>query len=139
MTTEGVQIHDGGNTVAAANYYNPTSALSGPNGSGQFLAVQLSTSADRTSLLVSSGGVAIYGILQNTPAQGDAADVCLFGLTKAVGGAAITRGASLMVDSSGRLVTATSTNVIVGYAVESCSGANDIFLAFITNGSYPHA
>lgn len=135
MATEGTMLHDGGNTVAAANYYNPGSALSGPNGSGQFLAVILSTTADRTSLLVSSGGAAIYGILQNSPALGDAADVCLVGISKAVGGAAITRGAALMTDSSARLVTQTGSNIVVGYALESCSGANDIFTAFITPGA----
>lgn len=128
-------LHDGGNTIAAANYYSPGSALPGPNGSGQFCAVQLSASADRTSLLVSSGGGAIYGILQNTPLLGDAADVCLVGISKAVGGASITRGAALMTDSSARLITQTGSNVIVGYALESCGAAGDIFTAFIVPGA----
>lgn len=139
MATEGVQLHDGGNVVAAANYYNPGTPLSGPNGSGQFLAVKLSASADRTATLANTGGEVIYGILQNTPVLGDVADVCLAGITKAVGGAAITRGAQLMTDTSGRLITATSGNQVVGVALESCGAANNLFTAEIFTGGWPHA
>ena len=74
MATEAVLIRDGSNTVAAANYSN-SAGLAGPSGSGQFLAVALSTTADRTSVLASSIGQQIYGILQNKPTRGAAADV----------------------------------------------------------------
>ena len=138
MAVESVMLRDS-TTIAAANYYNPGSALSGPNGSGQYLAVGLSASADRTSLLASSAGQAIYGILQNSPAQGDSCDVCIVGCSKAVAGAAVTRGDQLAVDTSGRLVTATSGKVIVGQAMESAGAANVIFEAFIFPALYPHA
>jgi hypothetical protein len=139
MATEGPQLRDGGNTVAAANYYSPGSALSGPNGSGQYLAVKLSTSADRTATLANTGGEPIFGVLQNTPESGAPCDVCMGGITKAVGGAAITRGAQLMTDTSARLITATSGNQVVGFALESCGAANDLFTVYIIPGGWPHA
>lgn len=137
MAVEGAMLRDG-NTISAANYYNPGTPLSGPNGSGQFLAVKLSTGADETSTLANTGGEPILGILQNSPAQGDSCDVCEVGNTKAVAGAAITRGAQLMTDTSGRLITATSTNQVVGYAKTSAGAANVLFDAFIFAGGWPH-
>jgi hypothetical protein len=120
MATEAVQIRDGSNTVAAANYSNGQS-LAGPSGSGQFLAVALSASADRTSVLASTQGQQVYGILQNKPTAGAAADVCLFGITKAVAGGTITRGSQLMVNASGQLITWTAGSAYsqVAVALES--------------------
>ena len=138
MAVEGVMLRDG-NTVAAANYYNPSSALDGPNGSGQFLAVKLSTAADNTSLLATSGGEMIFGILQNTPVQGDSCDVAIIGETKAVAGAAVTRGDLLMTDTAGRLITATATNHVIGQAKESAAAANVVFAVDLFKGGYIHA
>ena len=100
MATEGPLIHDGAQCTAAANYYNPSSALDGPNGSGQFLFVYVS--AARVVTVQTSSGGAVYGILQNTPASGQAADVGIMGISKVVAGAAITAGANLMCDTAGR-------------------------------------
>lgn len=134
MAIEGAMLRDG-NTVAAANYYNPSSALDGPNGSGQYLAVGL-TSAGETSAVIASAGVAIFGILQNTPLQGDSCDVCVVGISKAVAGGAITAGAALSVDANGRLVTQSSANLCVGYAKSSAAAAGDLFDALILPGAY---
>ena len=112
MATEAVLIRDGSNTVAAANYSN-SAGLAGPSGSGQFLAVALSTTADRTSVIASSIGQQIYGILQNKPTLGAAADVGLFGISKAVAGATVAHGCQLMVNASGQLITWTAGS---GYA-----------------------
>lgn len=130
MATESPLLVDS-NTIAAANYFNPGSALSGPNGSGQFLAVKQSASADRTSTLANSGGEDILGILQNTPLQGDAAAVGFSGTSKAVVGAAVTRGDKLMTDTSARLITATTGNFVVAEALESGAGANDIITVLV--------
>ncbi len=68
MATEAPLMRDGAQCVAAANYYNPASALPGPNGSGQFLAVYVS--AARTVSILATQGANVYGILQNTPVRG---------------------------------------------------------------------
>lgn len=108
-----------------------TAGLAGPNGTGQFLAVIMSGS--RT---VSPAGASaqIAGILQNDPAVGQAANIAFSGVTKAVAGAAITAGASLQTDASGRVITATvGTNPAIGYAIESASGANAIVTICLSN------
>lgn len=114
MATQGPMIDDGSQTVAGFDARNSTftgSTLAGPNGSGQFLAVLLSTSSSRTVVVCSTAGSTInqfiYGILQNKPQLGIAADVCIFGVTKAVAGATIASGVLLMPSSTlaGSLVT----------------------------------
>ena len=122
MASESPLIHDGAQTVAAANYYNPGSALAGPGGSGQFLGVALSSSANRTSVLASGTGQQIYGVLQNKPASGEVCDVAIFGITKAmVGSGAATRGHTAMVDSTGAFTDWVSgaSNAQVGYFLET--------------------
>ena len=122
MATESPLIHDGSQTVAAASLTT-----------SQFYAVKLTGS--RAVNLASTGGEAIYGILQNKPASGQAADVGFLGVSKAIAGAAITAGAALMTDTSGRLITATSTNHRVGYAIESVSATNTIFTMMVLPGA----
>jgi hypothetical protein len=138
MATEGPLIHDGAQTQAQANY-SPTAALSGvvADGSGQFLAVKLYASTDRKTVLANSGGEAIYGILQNKPLAGQAADVGIAGVSKAVAGAAVTRGAGLMTDTSARLITATSSNHTVAFAIESAGTAGTVFtVAMVPGGGF---
>lgn len=129
MATESPLIHDGAQCVAAANYFNPATPLSGPNGSGQFLGVYIS--AARTVAVDATGGVAIYGILQNTPSLGQAADVGILGISKAVAGAALTFNDPLMTDTSGRVITATSTNHRFATALESATAAGQIITVMI--------
>jgi len=119
MSTETTLLHDG-SMIAAANYGNGAS-LSGPGGSGQYLAVIESTAADRTALLASAIGQAAIGILQNKPAAAQAADVGFLGVSKFVAGGTITRGDKLMTDASGRLITWTAGSAYcqVGTARES--------------------
>lgn len=106
MAVEGVMIRDG-NCTAGANL-SKTAALAGPNGSGQFLAMKLSTVADRTILRQNAANADVYGILQNAPLSGEAGDVCVMGISKAVYGATVAAGDFLTTDASSRLVTATT-------------------------------
>lgn len=134
MTTEAPLMKDGAQCVAAANYWNPASALYGPQGSGQFLLVFLS--GPRTVTLQTTQGALCYGVLQNAPTLGQAADVAISGITKVVVGAAVTAGQELMADTNGRAITQTSTNRKVGMALESAAGANAIIsmLIYTPNG-----
>lgn len=137
MATESPLIRDGAQTVAAANYGN-TQSLAGPSGSGQFLAVALSSAVDRTSVLASVQGQQIYGILQNKPAAGEAADVGIFGITKAVVGAAgSTRGHTQMVDATGAITdwVAGSANAQIGYALET--GASGAIISLFVGATSP--
>ncbi len=99
----------------------------------QFCAVKVG-GADLNVVLASSGGEAILGILQNKPTAGQAADVRFTGISKAKAGAAYSRGALLMTDSSGRLITATSGNHAVAMALEAAGGANEIRTVLVLGG-----
>ena len=114
MATEGPLIHDGSQTTAAADL-----------SAKQFYAVKIT--AARAVNLASTGGEAIYGILQNTPTSGLAADVGILGVSKAIAGAAVTAGDYLMTDTSGRLITVTTTNHRVAQALEAAGAAGVIF------------
>ena len=130
MATESPLIHDGSQCVAAADYSNTanknpstgTGASSAGTGSAQFYFVVLSQTADRTVVLASALGAQVYGILQNKPKLGEPADVGIYGLSKAIVGAAgSTHGKPQMCDVNG-LVTdwvAGAGSAQVGYALES--------------------
>lgn len=113
MATESPLINDGNNTTAAADLSTK-----------QFYAVKLT--AARAVNLASANTDSIYGILQNKPKSGEAADVGIFGISKAVAGAAISAGAALMSDTAGKLITQTSTNPKVAIALEAAGAADQI-------------
>lgn len=122
MATEGTSLHDGAQCVAAADY----------SVTGQFLAVYLT--ASRTLTVDATGGLEIYGILQNNPKLGQACDVVIFGVTKMVAGATVAAGADLMTNASGQMITATSTNHRFGQAIESAV-VNQIFTGIFTGSN----
>src|SRR5690348_9182870 len=103
MATSGAQLQDGGNRTA-------NSDLSAK----QYCAVKQTTTG-RAVDLASTGGEAIAGILLNTPTAGQAAIICQRGICQAqIGTGGVTAGDQLMTETStGKLVTKTSTNVVV--------------------------
>jgi hypothetical protein len=140
MATESPLIHDGSQCTSFANYYNPTVALLGVNGSGQFLAVSLQAAR---VVQIATGPTAgpIYGILQNTPMAGDVADVGIMGISKAVAGAAITFGQELMVGTGGTLGqlvpwASGAANFKVGMAIEAASAQGVVFTMMIYTPNY---
>ncbi len=109
MATESPLLHDGSQTTAAADL----SAAA-----NQYKAVKLT--AARSVNLANTGGENIYGVLQNLPLSGDAADVGIFGISKVkVGAAGCAAGDQLMTDNAACLTTKTSTNVTVAVALEA--------------------
>jgi hypothetical protein len=144
MATEGINLHDGTQTIAAANYgnganlagTNTAGTTGGSTGSGQFLAVALSTSVARTSVLASVLGQQIYGILQNKPGTGQAADVVVFGVTKAVVGVGgVTLGLPVYVDATGCVINwvTGSGKVQIGFSYET-GVAGQVITIFLFGG-----
>jgi Uncharacterized conserved protein (DUF2190) len=132
MAVESPLMRDGSNWVANANLFNPGSALSGPGGSGQFLAV--TPTADGVCGISSASTQFCLGILQNMPiAVNEPCDIGIFGVSKAVSGAAITVNTPLMVDSSGRVITYVSSggNYCIGYAMDGATGAGVVISIFV--------
>lgn len=119
MATDGKQVTDGGNFLANADLT-----------AKQYYAVKMTTTARKVDL-ETTGKLMILGILQNKPNTGEAAEVCLFGITKAIAGAAITVGDPLMTDTSSRLITYTSAAVKVGVALTAAGAAGDLITVFV--------
>jgi hypothetical protein len=66
------------------------------------------------------------GILQNNPASGRDAQVRPVGISKVVCGAAVAAGDLLTSDSTGRAVTASTHNMVVGQARTAGAGAGTV-------------
>lgn len=127
MATESPLIHDGAQTIAAADY-----------SAKQFYCVKLSTSVARTALLLAATGGQIYGILQNKPKTGDAADVGIYGITKAVvGSGGSTLGLAQMTNSDGTVTdwTSGSSYAQIGYALET--GASGVTITMFVGATSP--
>lgn len=139
MAVEAFTIHDG-LQAAAADYRNSTfsgTTRLGPSGSAQFLAVRLSTSLERTVGLTTADGAPVHGILQNKPSSGIAADVTVFGMTKAVAGStAIGAGMDLMASSSGAMIPfSAGANVQrIGRSYEAPATFGQIFSMYLFAG-----
>ncbi len=99
---------------------------------GESAAADLSSSQFHTVKLTSSGvnlagdGEQGVGVLQNKPESGQAAEVITHGSTKAVIGAAVTVGASLASNASGRLIPATTGEARLALAQEAGSADGEI-------------
>lgn len=70
-------------------------------------------------------GVAMEDISAQDVTDGRQVAVSLFGVSRAIAGAAITAGATVGPDASGRVIAATATNFAIGMAVQSASTAGD--------------
>jgi hypothetical protein len=77
--------------------------------------------------------VQVYGVLQNAPKSGQAADVGIFGISKVVtGSGGVTAGGVIMTDAHGCAVawTAGSSYAQAGIALETVA-ANAVATCFI--------
>ena len=124
MATEGPLLHDGSQNTAAVTLT-------------QFYACKLLAGTSREVTPITVGGERIYGIVQNKPLTGQAADVGFMGISKAVAKAVISSGHTLAVATNGTLKScsaSTSTQHIIGYAIESAV-TNQVFTMMIMPGA----
>lgn len=108
----------------------PGSAV--PNSGKQYTLVKV-TGAHQAGLCTAAGDV-VVGVLQNKPQKaGAAATVGIDGVTNVMSGAAISAGASLVSDASGRAVTvgATPSGGKKLIALKAASGANELIPALL--------
>ena len=117
MATEGPLIHDGSQTTAAVTLT-------------QFYACKLLAGTSRQVTPITVKGERIYGIVQNKPITGAAADVGFMGVSKCVAAAVITAGHTICVNTVGKLISATTNTHAIGYAIESAV-TNQVFTAMI--------
>jgi hypothetical protein len=97
----------------------------------QYYALQLTTSETVT---LADATVRCVGILQNDPASGEAASVCLLGISKAItdGTSAIACMDSLAPDANGKLVkTTTDNDEVVAIALAPSTADGTIIPVFV--------
>lgn len=120
---------------------NPPSYSSG--GIPQYTMVTLDTGTGNVSdvILATSTTVLPIGVSQSGPATGpgQSLQVRTDGITKMIAGAAVSVDASLMIDSSGRAVTATAagaTNIyVIGKALTAATALGDTISVRLRIGS----
>jgi hypothetical protein len=107
---------------------------------GQYLFVEESAATDRTVTVCNAITDKALGVLQNDPdAAGQAAVVRVYGTSKVVAGAAITRGAAVAPMASGKAQTAVSTQFPRGIALESAAADGDVIEIVLIAGGVPLA
>ena len=82
-----------------------------------------------------SAGENCIGILLNAPAAGAAATVAISGKVMVESGGTIAAGAAVATDASGDAVTAASTNIIMGYALEAAVDGQVMAIELIQGGN----
>lgn len=98
--------------------------------------------ADGVVIQCTAAADASVGVADNLgqATAGARVDVIMGGIAEAEAGAAITRGALLMVDSSARVITAAAaggTNVgVIGRALVSAGAAGEIINILVSPGSF---
>jgi len=82
--------------------------------------------------VLAGAGAAVAGVLENAPAQGEAAAIMGPGsVSKVEAGAAVSAGADVTSDASGRAVTSASGNYIAGKAINAAGGAGELISVWI--------
>jgi hypothetical protein len=84
-----------------------------------------------------AGTDAILGICQeeitaDDVTRGRVANVQMLGVSRCIAGAAITIGATVMTDGTGRVIAATATNRPIGMALQAAAAAGDHVDVFLT-------
>lgn len=78
----------------------------------------------------------IVGILQNKPEANEACEILSSGISKVLAGAAVTRGARVGTDASGRAVAKTAdADLTFGIALEAASAAGEYISVLLTIGT----
>ena len=102
-----------------------TRPAAGDLSAAQYTFVTVPDSAGRVT--TAGAGVNSLGIQQNAPAAIDrGVTIVADGISKMKAGAAITIGAKLMSDDSGRGIAATSGNSVLAIALSAATAANQI-------------
>ena len=98
--------------------------------------VKLANSSGVARAALCSTGQDAIGVLQNDPdAANRAAQIAISGICKIKAGAAITAGANVGSDSTGRGITVATGGYIMGKALESAAAANEKIAMLIMRGA----
>jgi hypothetical protein len=89
--------------------------------------VTIASQSDGEIVQCSSAGEIALGIAQNkATAAGESVKVCVFGISKCIAGAAVTKGDTLQADGDGECIAATTSDEVMGMALEAADAADDV-------------
>lgn len=91
--------------------------------------------ADGQVDLANSAGENCVGVLLNQPAAGAAATVCMSGKVIVEAGASVTAGDQVAADAAGAAVTATTGDIVMGYALEDAVDGQIFAIELIQGGN----
>ncbi len=113
-----------------------TFAAEGDLSTKQFYFVELGASAGQVDVCDGAGD-RVIGVLQNKPnAAGAEAEVTIYGVTKVVASAAITRGATVGTTNAGKAVAKTAdADLVAGIALEAAAADLDVIQILLTPGA----
>jgi len=95
--------------------------------------VTIASQDDGVCAVVASAGAQVTGIAQNAAsAAGESVKVAVLGVSLVLAGAAITKGAALQIDATGRAIAATTADEVCGFALEAAAAAGDAITMVIT-------
>ena len=84
---------------------------------------------------VAGAGARAIGVLLNQPAAGNAATVVMTGKVLVEAGDSITAGDELAADADGNAVTATTDDIVMGYALEDGVDGQIVAIELIQGGN----
>ncbi len=99
--------------------------------------------------VLAAAGEPVIGVLQNKPANGQVAQVRIYGVTKVVAGGAVAKGALVASDAAGKAKTAVVTTAntttgaltgshVAGIALQSAAASGEIIpVALLPMGAVP--
>ena len=85
--------------------------------------------------LADSAGESCVGVLLNSPAAAAAATVAMTGKVMVEAGDTVAAGAAVATNAAGEAVTAGSTNIIMGYALEAAVDGQVMAIELIQGGN----
>ncbi len=102
----------------------------------QYYAVKFASTAGEV-VVSALGSNSHAGLLQNDPADGEAADVAVLGIALGSAEGSITVGDHVTSNSTGQLQTTTTANDhIIGVALEAATTQNDIIYVALAPSNY---
>ena len=91
--------------------------------------------ADGQVDLANAAGEKAIGVLLNQPVAGSAATVCMTGKVTVEAGASVTAGDEIATNAAGEAVTATTGNIVMGYALEDAVDGQIFAIELIQGGN----
>ena len=125
--------------MSAKGYMSIPGMLAGANlSASQYKAVMFASTAGEVIAADGPANSKVCGLLQNDPADGEAADVAYSGIAKGITeSTAVTFGSAVVSNTTGELqIVAADENKAIGHALETSSAVGDVINVLVSLSWY---